>query len=134
MGLLFATTIVEALLLLANIGEIGIEIGVERNNLGDVPVEFLNQRNVFDHVIRHPRLLILVHLLNQETVAVEHRLNLPEALVHGGPGLGVAVLGVVELSVGIDGGGARGGGGVAAAAAVVAVGGVFHGGFGGGGR
>lgn len=104
--------------MLACVGEIGIEIRVERDNLGDVPVEFLNQRHVFDHVVWHPRLLVLVHLLNQVTVTVKHRLNLPEALVQCGPHLRIPLL---RLVVGIHRGCCGG-----SPAPVVLLGTVFH--------
>jgi len=122
---------------LANVGEIGVEIRVERDNLGDVAVELLNKGHVFYHVVVHPRLLVLVHLLNQLPVSVQHRLHLPEPLVQGRPHLWVAVLRLLHFPVWLSGGrahrGVGGGGVVAVVAAVVllgaaVVGGVFHGG------
>jgi len=76
-------------------GEIGVEIGVEREDLGDVAVELLNERHVLDHVVAEPRLLILVHLFDQAAVAVQHRLHLAEALVDRCPHHRVGVHAVV---------------------------------------
>lgn len=124
--------------LVAHGGEIGVEIGVEMGNLGDVTVEFLNERDVLDHIVGDPGLMVLVHLLNQEAVAVQHRLHLTEAAVESGPHLWVSFFGVLHLA----GGGADGVGGGGGGMVVVAVGllvvaaesGFFHARFGGGGR
>ena len=109
------------------------------NNLGDIPIKLLNQRHVFLHVIGNPGLVILVHLLNQEPITVQHRLHLMEALVEHGPGFGVAVLSILDFAIGLAGGGADGcrcGGRLVwflASGTAVVGGGIFHGGFGGGG-
>lgn len=84
-------------------GEIGVEIGVKREDLGDVAVELLNERHVLHHVVAEPRVLILVHLLDQAAVAVQHRLHLVEDVVDRRTHHGVAVNAVV-----FSGGGAAG--------------------------
>lgn len=116
--------------LLTNTSEIRIKIGIQRSNLWNVSIKFLNQRHVFYHVICHSRLLILVHLLNYCPVPVKHRLHLPETLVQCRPHLGIAVLCFLQVRI-------SGGWGTAAELVllrpVVVVRGVFHGGFCGGG-
>lgn len=67
--------------------EIGREVRVERNDLRDVAVDLLNKSHVLHHVIGEPRLVVLVDLLDQSSVAIEHRLNLVEAGVEGLPRL-----------------------------------------------
>ena len=101
-------------------GEIGGEIGVKRNDLGDVAVYLLDESLVLDHVVWDSRLVILVHLLDQNSVPVQHGLNLSEIMVQAVPNLGIpAFLG--------------GGFGQVLVAVVVVVvgGGVGHGGLGG---
>lgn len=109
--------------LLAHAGEIGIEIGVERHDLGDIPIELMNQGHVLRHIVRNPRLVVLVHLLNQKAVTIQHRLHLPKALVERRPRLGVAFSGLLHLAVGVAGGrgadGGRGGGGGMVAAGLL---------------
>ena len=85
-------------------GEIGVEVGVEREDLGDVAVELLNEGHVLDHVVAEPRVLILVHLIDQVAVAVQHRLHLAEALIDRRPHHGVGADAVV-----FGGGGSAGG-------------------------
>ena len=60
-------------------GEIRRHIRVKRDNLGDVSVDFLNQSNVLDHVVWVLGLVIIVDLLNQNSVPVQNRLDLLEA-------------------------------------------------------
>lgn len=62
-------------------GEIGRQIRVKRNNRGDVPIKFLDECNVFDHVVGDLGLVILVDLLNQHAIPVQNGLNLLETLV-----------------------------------------------------
>lgn len=71
-------------------GEIGREVGVEGDDLGDVTVDLLDEGHVLDHVVRDSRLVVLVHLLDQRSVPIQHRLHLPETLVKGIPHLAVA--------------------------------------------
>lgn len=71
-------------------GEVRGEVGVEGNDLGDVAVNLLDEGHVFYHVVRDSRLMVLVHLLDQGSVPVQHYLHLPEPLVQGIPHLGVA--------------------------------------------
>ncbi|WVY89649.1 hypothetical protein V8G54_035163 [Vigna mungo] len=85
-------------------GESGVEIGVEREDLGDVAVELLNEGHVLDHVVAEPRLLILVHLIDQAAVAVQHRLHLAEALIDRRPHHGVAIDADVFCGGGTTGG------------------------------
>lgn len=92
-------------MLLAHGGEIRIEIRVKRDDLGDIPIELLNQGHVLHHIVGNPGLVVLVHLLNQKTVAIQHRLHLPQALVERRPHLGVALFGILHFSVGVPGGG-----------------------------
>lgn len=91
-------------------GEIGIQIRVKPNNLGDIDVKFLNQRYVFDHVVRNSRLVILIHLLNQNSVSVQNGLNLSKAIVECCPNLVINFIFFVGVLVGGDCG----------------IGGVFH--------
>lgn len=128
---LFTTSMRRSLLLVTNTREIRIEIRIKRSNLRDIPIKFLNQRDVFHHVIRHSRLLILVHLLNNCSVPVKHRLHLPETLVQCRPRFRIAVLRVVDVGVVAV---CWSDGGTASALTLVgaAVVGVFHGGFCGG--
>lgn len=130
---LFSTRVRRSLLLVTNIREIRIEIGIKRSNLRDISIKLLNQRHVFHHVIRHSRLLILVHLLNNCSVPVKHRLNLPETLVQCRPRLGIAVFCVLHVGVVAV---CRSGWGTASALTLLGavVVGVFHGGFCGGRR
>lgn len=86
-------------------GEIRGEIRVHRDHFGDVAVEFLDEGHVVHHVTWNSRLVVLIHLLNQDSVSVQHRLDLPESLVKGGPNLGVAFVG--EAAVVAGGGGRR---------------------------
>ena len=55
--------------------EIRRQIRVHIHNLGDVPIEFLNQRHILHHVIRALGLVILVHLLDEGSVPVKNRLH-----------------------------------------------------------
>lgn len=112
--LVVAVALVSALMELR--GEIGGEIGVKRNDLRDVAVYLLDESHVLDHVVWDSRLVILVHLLDQNSVPVQHGLNLSEIMVQAVPNLGVpAFLG----------------GGFGQVLVVVVGGGVGHGGLGG---
>lgn len=73
-------------------GEVGVEVGVERDDLGDVAVQLLDQGHVLRHVVRDPRLVVIVYLLYQRPVPIQHRLHLPEALVEPFPQLRIAFL------------------------------------------
>ncbi|GMN41300.1 hypothetical protein TIFTF001_010523 [Ficus carica] len=73
-------------------GEVGVEVGVEGDDLGDVAVELLDKSDVLAHVVRDPRLVVLVHLLYQRPVPIQHRLHLPEALVEPLPHLRISFL------------------------------------------
>jgi hypothetical protein len=70
--------------------EVGGEAGVERDDLGDVAVDLFDERHVLHHVVREPRLVVLVHLLDQRSVPVQHALHLPKVLFEGPPHLGVS--------------------------------------------
>lgn len=52
--------------------EIRGEIRVHGNNFRDVSIKFLDQSNVVNHVAWDSRLVILIHLLNESSVSVEH--------------------------------------------------------------
>lgn len=65
--------------------KIGGKVGVERNDLGNIAVDFLNESHVLDHIIWDPRLVILVDLLDQSSVPIKHRLYLVEAPVEALP-------------------------------------------------
>ena len=73
-------------------GEVGVEVGVEVDDLGDVAVELLDQSHVLRHVVWDSGLVVLVHLLDQAPVAVQHALHLPEALVEAPPRLRIAAV------------------------------------------
>lgn len=53
-------------------GEVRGEIGVHGDNFRDVPIEFLDESHVVHHVAGNSRLVVLVHLLNQHSVTVQH--------------------------------------------------------------
>jgi hypothetical protein len=72
--------------------EVGGEVGVERDDLGDVSVDLLDERHVLHHVVRDPRLVVLVHLLDQRSVLVQHALHLTKVPFEGLPQPGVAAL------------------------------------------
>ncbi|MCD7452481.1 hypothetical protein HAX54_017020 [Datura stramonium] len=54
--------------------------------------------DVLHHIIVRPRLMVLVDLLNQQSVPVQHRLHLLESVREVVPHLGVAFL-HIEVSV-----------------------------------
>lgn len=58
----------------------------------NVTVDFLNERNVFHQVIVNFGLMIVVHLLNQNSVPIQNRLHLLEAVSEIGPHLGAAAV------------------------------------------
>ena len=116
--LVAAVALVSALIMELR-GEIGGEIGVKRNDLGDVAVYLLDESHVLDHVVWDSRLVILVHLLDQNSVPVQHGLNLSEIMVQAVPNLGIPAL--------LGGGFGQ----VLVAVVVVVGGGVGHGGLGG---
>lgn len=92
-------------------GEIRGEIRVHGDNFRDVSIEFLDESNVVDHVARNSRLVILVYLLNQCSVPVQHGLDLPEGLVKGVPHLGVVFVREAVVLAVVAGGGCSGSGG-----------------------
>lgn len=111
--LVAAVALVSALIMELR-GEIGGEIGVKRNDLGDVAVYLLDESNVLDHVVWDSRLVILVHLLDQNSVPVQHGLYLSEIMVQAVPNLGVPALlgdgfGQVLVVVVVGGGVGHGG-------------------------
>ncbi|KAL0359180.1 UNVERIFIED_CONTAM: Peptidyl-prolyl cis-trans isomerase CYP21-2 [Sesamum angustifolium] len=81
-----------AVSLLNNVGKVRRQIRVKRDDLGDIPVEFLNQGHVLHQIVVDFRLVILVHLLNQGSVPVQHRLDLAEVLCEGGPNGRISVV------------------------------------------
>lgn len=88
-------------MVVADGGEIGGEIGIHGDDLGNIGVDFLNERDVVDEIIVEFGLVVVVDLLDEEAVAVEHRLDLPEILGEGRPNGRIAV----DL---VGGGGFRG--------------------------
>lgn len=109
-------------------GEVGVEVGVQRDDLGDVAVELLDEGHVLGHVVRQPGLVVLVHLLDESSVPIQHRLDLVEVGVEAPPDLDAADIADV-LVVAFSDGGALGQGRAAAVVAVVVaavVGGVVH--------
>ena len=121
-----ATVMRRTLLLVTNISKIRIKIRIKRSNLRNIPIQLLNQTHVLHHIIRHSRLLILIHLLNYCPVPVKHRLNLPEALVQRLPCFGITVFSILHVRVVVV---CWCGGGTAAALILLGtVVGVFHGG------
>lgn len=82
-------------------GEVGVKIGVDMGDLGDVAVKLLDERDVLGHVVGHPGLVVLVHLLNQQPVPVQNRLHLPEAVVECGPHLWVPLSPLLHLILGL---------------------------------
>ncbi|KAG6415927.1 hypothetical protein SASPL_123346 [Salvia splendens] len=81
--------VVGGVVLVADGGEIGGEIGIHGDDLGNVTVDFLNERDVLDEIIVEFGLVVVVDLLDEEAVAVEHRLHLPEVLGEGRPNGGI---------------------------------------------
>jgi len=122
----FTTVMRRTLLLVTNISKIRIKIRIKRRNPRNILIQLLNQTHVLHHIIRHSRLLILVHLLNYCPVPIKHRLNLPEALVQRLPCFGIAVFSILHVRVVVV---CWCGGGTAAALILLGtVVGVFHGG------
>lgn len=78
-------------MLVADGGEIGGEIGIHGDDLGNIAVDLLNERDVLHEIVVNFGLMVLVDLLDEEAVAVEHGLHLPEILGEGGPDGGIAV-------------------------------------------
>lgn len=62
-------------------GEIGGEVGVKRNDLGDVAVDLLDKTHVLDHVVGDSRAVVVVHLLDQGSVPIQYGLYLAEPAV-----------------------------------------------------
>ncbi|KAJ8437934.1 hypothetical protein Cgig2_031450 [Carnegiea gigantea] len=88
-----AITVLRHCLTLTNqISEINREIRVNTHNLVDIPVDFTNQGDILDQILRNLRLMILVHLLNQRSVLIKHRLNSLNSSAQRLPRLGVALL------------------------------------------
>ncbi|KAF7816103.1 hypothetical protein G2W53_030072 [Senna tora] len=73
----------------------------KRQNLGDVTINLANQSNILHEIVRDLGLVILVHLLDQGTVLIEHRLRLTETPAQRVPNLRITfriIGGVVVVS------------------------------------
>lgn len=75
---------------MTDVGEISGEIGIHGDDLGYVPVDLLNESDVLHQIVVDFGLVVVVHLLDQHAVAVQHRLHLPEILGEGGPNRRIA--------------------------------------------
>nr|GMD23834.1 hypothetical protein PanWU01x14_319360 [Ipomoea batatas] len=80
-------------------GEIDGEIGIHSNDFGDIPVDLSNQIHVPGDVIRKLRLVVLVDLLNQIPVLIQHRLDISETLAQRLPRLLITLLAAAFLSL-----------------------------------
>ena len=113
-GFFFATN-----LLLPHVRKINGESRIEGNDFINITINFLNERNVFNQIVVNFGLMIVVHLLNQNSVPIQNRLHLLEAVSESGPHLGAAavegfVAGAFFLfHIGVVDEIGRGGGGVA---------------------
>lgn len=82
--------VVVGAMLVTDAGEISGEIGIHGDDLGYVAVDLLNESDVLHQIVVDFGLVVVVHLLDQRAVAVEHRLHLPEILREGGPNRRIA--------------------------------------------
>ena len=86
-GFFFATN-----LLLTHVRKINGESRIEGNDFINITINFLNERNVFNQIVVNFGPMVVVHLLNQNSVPIQNRLHLLEAVSESGPHPGAAAV------------------------------------------
>lgn len=73
-----------------HIWKINRKIRIERTDFGNVTIKFLNQSHIFHQIIMTFWLMIIVDLLDQNSVPIQNRLYLLEIIIKSRPYLGVS--------------------------------------------